>query len=79
MDYAWFSLTRLCGCNYKQPILAEKGKSLIVADPQDKSRTYRISKADFEADKFIIRSNWAIKRWSDEAARICKSEENWQV
>ena len=74
---AWVHLTRLCGTNYRMPI-TRKGASIIVADPQDPARTYRLSAAEFDAGQGQLRDSWFIEPWTDRAARISHEEENWQ-
>lgn len=75
---AWFSLTRLGGCNYRQPV-QRQGRSVIVADPQHPEQHYRLDAARFDADKGQVRGSWYIKPWTAEAARVTESEKNWQT
>jgi hypothetical protein len=77
--FAWVSLTRLCGCNYKVPV-ARKGKSIIiVVDPQRRDTRYRIDAARFDAGERQFRGSWCIEAWSDKAARTMESERDWQT
>ncbi|MEE9366699.1 MAG: hypothetical protein V3W44_08440 [Dehalococcoidales bacterium] len=75
--FAWISLCRLGGCNYKRPV-EYRGKSVYVEDPH-KETTYRLSAAKFIAGKTQIRDSWAICLWDATAERITESERNWQT
>ena len=75
-NFAHVRLTRLCGCNYKQPV-KYRGKSVYVPDPQT-SQTYRLDAAKFKSGGFQSRDSWAITVWCDDSARICESEAYWQ-
>jgi len=78
MNFAWIRLNRLCGCNYKRPI-TRKGKSVMVADPHQPEKMYRLSAATFDAGGTQCRNSWAISPWNDHAERTTTSERNWQT
>jgi len=76
--YAYVHLTRLCGCNFKQPVTV-KGNFIFVHDPQDKSTRYRINRKDFESGKRAFRNSWVVELWTESSARRTESELNWQT
>lgn len=76
-DFAWVSLARLCGCNYRVPV-TRKGKSVIVPDPQHDDQRYRINAAEFDAGHNQVRRSWCIEKWSEKAARITASERDFR-
>ena len=76
-EFAWVRLTRLCGCNHKQPII-RKGNSVSVAHPGLPGTRYRINAADFDASKCQYRKSWCISQWNTEAEKTCAAESNWQ-
>jgi len=77
--HAHFSITRLGGVNLKMPVIY-KGKSVIVEDPQEAGRMYRINAAKFIAGDTQFRdSSWAICKWDDRSERTAEAEANWQT
>lgn len=76
---AWIHLTRLCGCNYKVPTFPHGTKSLMIKDPQQPERRYRINRAKFFNGERQYRNSWCIEKWSERAERCCVAERNWQT
>jgi len=75
--FAWISLTRLCGCNYKQPVFNAGPNSVRVEDPQQPGKWYRLARAKFEQGVRQFRDSWCIEKWSEKAARTTESEKGW--
>ncbi len=76
-EYAFVRLSRLCGCNYKQPI-ERRGVSVFVRHPQRRGVQFRMSAAKFDAGESHYADNWLISKWDTDSARITESERNWQ-
>ena len=77
--HAHFSITRLGGVNIKVPV-TYKGKSVIVEDPQQPGKMYRINAAKFIAGDYQFRdSSWAIRKWDDQSDLTAEAEANWQT
>jgi hypothetical protein len=77
--FAWVHLTRLCGCNYKVPVVAFGKNSLHLTDPQQSDQHYRLNRRKFLAGERQYRDSWCIERWSDRAEQRTESERNWQT
>lgn len=77
--FAWLHLTRLCGCNYKVPVVAFGKNSLHLTDPQSPERNYRINRNKFVNGQRQFRDSWCIEMWSEKAEKRCEDEKNWQT
>lgn len=76
-DFAYVSLVRLGGCNFRMPV-EYRGKSVYVKDPQ-MDVTYRLNAAKFLAGEGQYRDSWGIRMWDGHAAARMESEKNWQT
>ena len=76
-EFAHISLTRLCGCNYKQPVVKRTTRYVYIQRPQ-RPGTFRVDAAKFDAGKSQFRAEWSIRRWDAHAEEVCARERNWQ-